>query len=172
MLKPTWQRQQKRLVRFMMAWQRGALLLLFSMIGGGSAAGEPAFVPPLENPPNYRQIVQALMRAAPPKDAKPDKAPKTKFAAAPETKPNANKNLVDRFENTGRVTRISPGYSWEISKPRRVEVVPGWSWQVCLKGNRSGKPFYLALFIQNRDVVDARTVVVIDRCESEAYEPL
>lgn len=156
----------------MMAWQRGALLLLFSMIGGGVAASEPAFVPPLENPPNYRQIVQALMRAGPPKDAKPEKAPKTKFVASPAAKPNANRKLVDRFENTGRVTRISPGYSWEISKPRRVEVIAGWSWQVCLKGNRSGKPFYLALFIQNRVVVDVRSGVVVDRCESEVYESL
>lgn len=167
----------------MQAAQQAAFLVL-CMTVAGSAAGQPAFIAPLESPPNYRQIVQSLMRAAPAKSAaktgakpgaqsgaKSDKKPNKKLAADPETKLKPRK-LVDRAEHGNRITRIAPGLSWEISKPRRVEVVLGRAWQVCLKGKQNDKPFYLALFIQGREVADARTSVQIDRCESEAYEPL
>jgi hypothetical protein len=174
----------------MMAGQRAALLVL-CMTAAGSAAGQPASGPLPENPPNYRQIVKSLMRPLPaqaPKSAaaadakaekKPGKKPDPKAAATPAAKPDAAaetkpkpRKLMDRAETGDRITRIAPEYSWEISKPRRVEVVLGWSWQVCLKGKQNDKPFYLALFIQGRDVADARSSVQIDRCESESYEPL
>ena len=174
----------------MQAAQQAALLVL-CMTAAGSAAGQPAFIAPPENPPNIRQIVQSLMRAPPakaPKSAaeadakaakKPGKKPDPKAAATPAAKPIAApetkskpRKIMDRAEHGNRITRIAPGLSWEISKPRRVDVVLGRAWQVCLKGKQNDRPFYLALFIQGREVADARTSVQIDRCESEAYEPL
>jgi hypothetical protein len=185
----------------MMAWQRVApLCVVMTLAGCGAAIGQAA-IPPLENPPDAKQIVRSLLRAEekpaaklstkPAKPAKPAKLGKSektekpdkpekpaksdaKSAAKPAAKPDKSKKgrIIERAEKADLVTRISPQYAWQISKPRQVNIVAGWVWQVCLKGNDKGKLLYVALFIRSHTIIDARTSVGPDQCESESYEPL
>jgi hypothetical protein len=167
-----------------MAGRGLAPLLLLLTIGGCTSATDPAPASiPLDNPPEYRQIVKAALQA----DAAAQKIKKPKAAAAKPTTPekaakdakaadkpdNNNKEKPDPLAPVNRVTRISNKYAWtEISKPRPVNIIAGWSWQVCLKGKNKSAPVYLAVFLQSGIIRDARTATAIDKCESEPYEPL
>jgi hypothetical protein len=159
-----------------------APLLLLLAIGGCASTTDPAPASiPLDNPPDYRQMVKAALQAdaatkkvkqpkpsAAAKAASPEKTAKEAKAAA-----NADKEKPDTLAPANRITRITNKYAWsEISKPRPVNVVAGWTWQVCLKGINKTTPVYMAVFLQGGIIRDARTATVIDKCESEAYEPL
>jgi hypothetical protein len=149
-------------------------------IGGCTSATDPSPASiPLDNPPDYRQIVKGALQA----DAAAQKVKKPKPAAATAASPDkaakdakaadGNPEKPDPLGPANRVTRISNKYAWSaISKPRPVNVVAGWSWQVCLKGMNKSTPVYMAVFLQSGVIRDVRTATAIDKCESEPYEPL
>jgi hypothetical protein len=69
----------------------------------------------------------------------------------------------------------------EIAKPRWVQHdTAGWVWLVCLRAHPPGKPaFDLSVFISDRPIpgvanppiADARTSILADGCDRQAYEP-
>jgi len=48
----------------------------------------------------------------------------------------------------------------------------GWAWQTCIRLNLNGIPVTYAVFISERQVVDARSAVAIDNCDRAKYGAL
>ena len=71
-----------------------------------------------------------------------------------------------------RPLRGKPGTSLQISALRRSVAPQPGDWMTCLRVQETGKrDRFTALFIRNREVVDYRSGVAIDRCEGESYSP-
>jgi hypothetical protein len=62
----------------------------------------------------------------------------------------------------------------EISSPRRADMTKGATWMVCVKvlsyPSQSTRAYY-AVFIQRDKIVESRTSLAIDLCESQSFTP-
>jgi hypothetical protein len=70
------------------------------------------------------------------------------------------------------LTKAQPLAPVQISALRRsVPPQPG-DWMACLRTAVEGRVKYLAVFFRNRAVIDSRSDIEIDGCESDQYAPL
>ena len=124
--------------------------LFIVLIAAGCGELPRQTIQPNDRPPEYKKIIRTVLYSKPQASA----------SAA-----------VGGDERIFQISNLYPPF--ETSNARQELVAAGWSWQVCLKGvTKNGRPLYLAVFIKDNYIVDLRTSIVADKCESEAYEPL
>lgn len=72
---------------------------------------------------------------------------------------------------TPRALRASKRFSPLHISPLQVAVAPQpGDWVTCLRTYEYGKKeVYFAMFIRNREIIEIRSGIAIDRCESEQY---
>jgi hypothetical protein len=129
----------------------------FAQAGGppqGAAQGAP-HGPPLAPVPNYRAIIVKSLRVKEKYGAEPEAIPY--FTSRRGIFPASAK--IDHVEAADTIKMVQTNYF-------------GWAWQTCIRLNINGKPVTYAVFISEGRVVDARSAIVIDKCETERYAPL
>ena len=132
-------------------WFRRLAPLFIVLIAAGCGELPRQIIQPNDRPPEYKKIIRTALYF------------KSKASASA---------AVAGDERILQISNLYPPF--ETSNVVRQELVAaGWAWQVCLKGiNKNGRPIYLAVFIKDNYIVDLRTSIVVDKCESETYEPL
>jgi hypothetical protein len=111
--------------------------------------------PPQSAAPNYRAIIAKSLHV------------KEKFATEPEAIPyfTSRRGIfpasakLDHVEAADTIRMVQTNYF-------------GWAWQTCIRLNLNGKPVTYAVFISDGRVVDARSAIVVDKCEREHFTPL
>lgn len=75
------------------------------------------------------------------------------------------------YHVTARALRASKRFAPLHISGLRVAVAPQpGDWMTCLRANEYGKKdVYYAMFIRQRDIIEIRTGIAIDRCENEQY---
>jgi hypothetical protein len=59
----------------------------------------------------------------------------------------------------------------EISPIRRTTVTQYGDWMACVKGTRNDRPVYFGVSIKEHKIVSFGESVILDRCETDQYEP-
>ena len=70
------------------------------------------------------------------------------------------------------LTKAQPSAAVQISALRRSVAPQPGDWMACLRTAVEGRVKYLAVFFRNRAVIDSRSDVEIDGCETERYTQL
>lgn len=82
------------------------------------------------------------------------------------------KQLVVASDLPRTLIAAQPSAPVQISALRRSVAPQPGDWMTCLRTVVKGRVKYLAVFFRNRAVIDSRSDVEIDGCETEQYAPL
>jgi hypothetical protein len=93
-------------------------------------------------------------------EAVPEVSPSTPDAAA----------LARTVEQVAVANKLPPPL--EVSPIHAAHPVSPGPWMICLKSSAPDQTRRYAVFMKNNDLISFRTGVLIDRCDSETYQPL
>ena len=118
-------------------------------------AGGPPQGPPTAPTPNYRAIIAKSLRV------------KDKFTVETTEIPYFT-SRGGIFPATAKIDHVEAADTIRMVQTNFY----GWAWQTCIRLNLNGKPVTYAVFISEGRVVDARSAIVVDKCERDHYAPL
>ena len=88
----------------------------------------------------------------------------------PEPEPDYRKIVSNGIKpNLKDVMAFAP---LEVSPIRRTTRTQYGDWMVCVRGRREDRPVYFGVFMKDHRILNWGEAVIIDRCETEEYEPL
>ena len=126
------------------------------LYGCGTSSAQLSANPPTQPTPNYRSIIAKSLKA------------KDEFKESSES-------AITYFQTRGGIFSASAKLeNVELSDSIRMVQTNyhGWAWQTCLRLNLNNRPVTYAVFISEGRVVDARSALAIDSCDTAHYTPL